>query len=588
MSCLIDVIIPGPWWNALTYGSERELPAGTRVRVPVGRGMRVGFVLGLAKEKPAISLRHIAEVLDEKRIIDPDLWDLALWMGCTFLCGAGQALQLICPAEFLRGEPTAASSLDGGRISSFTEEDFFEPWDEERTARYREMLESPGRILLLFPEAGMAKAFFSSLPNRLQAGALLWPSTGGKKLWRAWQMVRSGGVRAVLAPPGGVFAPLRPDCIIVEEEASAAYIFQRPPRVPARSLAGRRAMMLGAKLILAGRIPSSRTFLRTAPKCKTLPDRNALVFADIRRSVRGEEQGVEGALPLTISLLERTRDMLAAGRHALWILDRRGEAAEVFCLDCGRSIRCSRCGALMRSEERGRSLRCVRCSARGALPSRCPDCGGEFWSGRRPGLESLFLMAGRLIRGYPVRLCDGKTPRGGGPSLLLGTRGALSLCDALDIGLTAWLDLDAELRKPDHGVRFHVFSMIWESYWRGRRHGAEERVVLIQGRRFGLRWRDVLAGGWGRFWRDELKLRDELDLPPFGLMAQIDLPKSEDRDVFIRMLEDAGLFVMDPGDRDLPLWAGVRNVEPLFRALEPRFHIGRSRQNFPVVTIWSE
>ncbi|MCR4818760.1 MAG: hypothetical protein K5841_07380 [Fretibacterium sp.] len=619
---LVDVIVPGPWWNALTYGTDSTPPPGVRVRVPVGRSVRVGFVLRSAQTEPLKTIRPVIDILDETCALNAGLWDLALWMGRTFLCGLGQAIQALCPPPFLRGEPVPPAPEETSEPAAFHEVHCFNPWDGERRAFYLDRLEEGGRTLLLFPEARAAREFFTSLPSTVRSEALLWPSTGGRRLWESWCGARAGKVRIIVAPPGGVFAPMSADRIIVEDESNPAYVFQRPPRVPSRSLAGKRASLTGAELVLGGRIPSARTFLRTKPSCEILPERKKLIFADVRRSLRGEERGVEGTLPLTVSLLERTRETLTGGRHVLWFLDRRGEAAEVFCAECGHAVRCPRCGGTMRSEEAGRSLRCVRCGARENLPSRCPDCHGELWSGRRPGLEALASMAGRLIHGFPVLLHEGKTFRpgdGASPSLILGTRGALPLCDGLDVGLAAWLDLDAELRRAGYGARFQVFSMVWESCWRGLEPGAGGRTVLVQSLRRGLEWRELLARGWGRFWEKELPLRMELDIPPFGLMVQIDLPArlpgsrtpergaaldrpaeskgsaghfpeapSGDREELRRLLEDEGLFVMDPGEPGAPLWVNAQSVLPVARALSARFSIARSRSGYPSITVWTE
>ena len=594
-SQLIEVVVPGPWWNALTYEAPFVPEPGSRVRVPVGRGERIGFVAGPARERPKAALRSVHEVLDERGPLGAELWELMCWVGRTFLCGTGMVLKTACPAKFLEGAPLdspfGGERKGGAERSAFCEEHCFIPWDEERAAFYRAALERPCRTLVLFSEAATARRFFASLPAHLKAEAVLWPSSGGKKLWDAWREVRSGNARIVVAPPGGVYAPMAPGQVVVDDEASPAYVPQRAPRVSARSVAGRRAFLLGARLILGGRMPSSKTFLRAHPACEVLPDRDRMVFVDVRRSLKGRERGVEGDLSLTVSLLDRTRRELGRGRHVLWMLDRRGEAAEVFCVECGHSPRCPRCGGVMRSESSGQALRCIRCGRREALPERCPDCGGGLWSGRRPGLEALASMAGRLMPECPVLLHEeGRIRAPEVPSLLLGTRGALALCDRLDVGLAAWLDLDAELRRPEYGARFQAFSMVWESYWRGRRAGDDPagRTVLIQGRRFGAEWRAILSGGWERFWRGELALRSELALPPVGLMIQIDLPEGEDRAEALRTLEDAGLFVMDPGEPGAPLWVNASSPEPVARALAPRFAIGRSRLHFPSVTVWAE
>ncbi len=109
---------------------------------------------------------------------------------------------------------------------------------------------------------------------------------------------------------------------------------------------------------------------------------------------------------------------------------------------------------------------------------------------------------------------------------------------------------------------------------------------MIQSRREGSEWRNLLTQGWERFWEGELKLRAELDLPPHSLMVQLTPHPDEDRGALIRTLEDAGLFVMDPGEADLPLWVSAPSIEPVFQALTPRFHI--QRRIYPRATVWAE
>lgn len=588
---LTDVIVPGPWWNALTYETDDDVQQGARVRVPIGRGARVGFALGAAeKADTAYRIRRVIDVLDGGNALGTDIWALALWAGRSFLCGAGTAIQSLCPRQLLAGEPLPAPVADVNDISNegFRETHCFDPRDDVRSAFYIEAVRPRGTALVMFPEVSMARSFIASLPDDLKDGALLWPSSGGKKLWDAWLAVRCGSVRLVIGAAGAVQAPFRPELIIVDEESSRAFVPQRPPRISARSLAGKRAALSGAELILGGRMPSSKTFVRSMPKCSVVPEHGRLLFVDIRRSLKGTERGVEGDLPLSLSLLNRTRECLAAGRSALWLLDRRGEAAEVFCAECGHSIKCPRCGGQMRSEDGGNMLRCIMCAHREPLPDRCPGCKGELWQGRRPGLEALAAMAVRLIKGARIVLYDGKSLKTASPSLVLGTRQALALCGKLDIGLAAWLDLDTELRRPDYISRFNAFSMIWESYWRGLRGSDSERIVLIQGRMNGPSWRDTVLRGWERFWRGELSVREELGLPPHGLLARIDLPKGCVRDDMIRSLEEAGLFVMDPGTEDAPLWVTAVSAPELSRALAPQFEIAMSKRGFPVVTLFAE
>lgn len=620
MRC-IDVVVPGPWWNALTYAFEEKSPPknGARVKVPLGKGERVGFVMGLDYDLPQTAassnafenekLKTVKEVLDETSPLGEELWDLAGWIGKTFLCGMGEALQMICPNPILQGEPFSPCPALSAKNRAFQEILFYHPLDEERFAYYRERLaNTQDRVLLLFPEAKESMAFFMRLPKAVKADALLWPSVGGKKLWDAWNKTASNEVRIVIGARGAVFAPFSFDEFIVEDESNPAYVFHRAPRLLARSLIGRRALFSKSRLVLGGRMPSGKTFLRSRPRCQVLPQRKNLVFVDMGRSFKTEIRGIEGQIPLTGALIEHTRATLSQGRHVFWIMDRKGQAGEVCCADCGDTLYCPRCGSVMRSEsENTRNagpqktiLRCVRCGQREALPMQCPTCRGTLLLGKRPGLEELLPLAARYIKGYGISLDTKQKPTE--PSLILGTRKLLSLCSSLDAGLVAWLDLDAEARKVEYNARFQTFSMVWESCWRGlhrdeQRDGQKgDRIVLMQTRRPGSSWQRSLWLGWEYFWERELQERKHLNVPPYSLWVQVDLPQNKkdganrdaDKNILMDMLEKADIFAMDAGDEKSPLWIAVKSTDRLAAALAPRFEIKHSRLGFPVVTVWTE
>jgi primosomal protein N' (replication factor Y) len=618
----IDVVVPGPWWNALVYAFDGEsAPAeGVRVKVPLGRGERVGFAAGPAYDFSETAmppgalkkLKYVKEVLDETPPLGDELWSLAGWIGKTFLCGMGEALQIICPTPILQGEPFSPCPAPPGKNGAFQEILFYHPLDEERFAYYRERLSNTGeRVLLLFPEAKESAVFFTRLPKEIKANALLWPSSGGKKLWDAWNKTASGEARIVIGAQGAVFAPFYFDEFIVDDESNPAYLFHRSPRLSARSLTGRRAQFLKGRIVLGGRMPSGKTFLRSHPECQVVPDRKNLVFVDMGRSFKTVIRGIEGQIPLTRALIEHTQATLSQGRHVFWIMDRKGQAGEVCCSDCGETLYCSRCGSVMRTESENTGntgpqnaiLRCVRCGLKEALPAQCPACRGTLLLGKRPGLEELLPLAARYVKGYDV-LSDVKQ-KPAAPSLILGTRKLLSLCSSLDVGLVAWLDLDAEGRKVEYNARFQAFSMVWESCWRGLRQDGdkdapkerprEKRIVLIQTRRPGSGWQRSLWLGWDHFWKRELQERKHLNVPPYSLWVQIDLPDKKDgtnrhadKQTLLQMLEKANIFAMDPGDEKSPLWVTVKSTDRLAAALAPRFEIKHSRLGFPVVTVWTE
>ena len=587
---LIDVAVPEVVINSLSYESVNALEEGTRVIVEVGRTLRTGFVLGRAvKPLPkGVKAKHIEGVIDERRIIDADIWDLAVWCGKTGMCGTAAALKAALPMRFYTGEKIDAPAETEPSAENFRERNFYDPFDSERADFFLSELtelKCNERTLIIFPKREQAKTFFKNLPDDIKSESLLWPSDSSPKLWEAWKMIRSRKIRIVVAPPGGVFAPLMPHKIIVENEADPAYVIPYTLNLSARSLAGHRAFFLKAEFITAGRIPSLKTYRRTKPVESVTPERKNIILADIHRSKKESVNGIEGDIPLTFSLIKHTYRALLNHRNVIWILNRTGESSEVFCGNCGEVIRCCKCGGIMRSVNNGELLKCRTCGTLRELPGKCEKCGYYLFTGRRPGIEALAKIAAKYYSDVHV-FADGALISDM-HGLILATKGGLSLCGKINPSLVAWLDLDAELRGQEHTTRFNVFSMLWESYWSGRTRDSE-RKVLIQSRRSGMKVAEFLAKGWGKFIPDELKLRKEFLLPPYGYIIEIECSSITKREEITDNLTDAGIFVMDPGDEGQPLYVSSESLEAVRKIIEPEILLRNTKKNFIKITVRGE
>lgn len=601
-----DGIIPGPWWNSLTYEVSEVCPRGARIKAPVGKTMRYGVVESCFPSLPKgekYILRKAQAVPDGRPLLTEGEMDLIQWTGRTFLCSRGEILKIAVPPSVLSsstplfGASQCLSPKIANAESRYRENFLFDCRREWRWEKLVESLEAGGGFLALFSEQLLATAFFNLLPPSLKESSLLWPPTGGKRLSSAWMAVRTGEVSGVVGGPGAVFAPLKNlASVIVEEESSGAYRTYRRPFLNMRTIAARRARLEKAALTLSGRLPSSRVYLRGKPKCPQRPPRGAVKFVDLTDTFSPEFQGISGGLPLSQSLFAGTEKTLASGRSALWLLDRKGYAAEVACEDCGNALHCSSCGRVMAWEEKKGRLRCSGCGKISSLPSSCPVCRGTILAGKRPGLEALLPVARGIIPDHErVFIWDGskgaskksvtalqKALAGGG--IVLGTRAALALCDLTDVGFAAWIDADSEVRGVAYGAKFTAYSMMWESLWRGP--SSSDRVVLIQSRRPGSGWQKAMVRGWDDFWGQELKERKELGLPPFSFLMEIRSPSLKVKDSIISMLEEKGLPPMDPGDPPLTLWTTASSPEAVQKTVAPLFSIGNSKVGFPEITLW--
>lgn len=593
---LIDVIVPGPWWNTLTYTNSEEIPTGARVRVPVGRGIRTGFVQSSrdASEKgEGFKLRKVIEALDSQNLFGEELWDLSLWMSSRFLCSRGQVLETMLPRPVLQGKGsvedlTCGKEFANGGISAT--ERIYDPLDQARWERYREILEESGyNALVLFPEQNLAAEFWNSLPPGHQESVCLWPPTNGKKKTELWEAARRGEIKAIVGSPGALFAPLhKTRTVIVEGESSGAFASQSAPYFNCRSVAARRARFWGAKLVLGGTMPSSRIYRQKPMKCPARP-KNRLLFIDTRRTHSVTFAGLRGGLRVSQPLLEETLRVLDGGRTAVWLLDRKGFAGEILCDDCGNTLTCSSCQGTMRWDRSRERLFCIKCGRAVGMPERCPHCGGYLLEGNRPGLEALADVARGLIGDrFPLLEWDRKKNRNGlnldgKGALVLGSRGTIGLCDREKVGLIGWIDADTEAHSPLYDARFQAFRMIWESIWRGR--DPSQRKVLIQSRAPGKDWQRGLKVGWDLFWERELNERQELELPPYAALVQIQAPGDKLK-VLKKALEQQELLVLDPLEDGDEIWVQSSRIGKIYRTLAPFMEIGKPLGGFPLLRTW--
>jgi len=602
--CFCNVIVPGPWWNPLTYELPSPLRRGCRLRIPVGRGTRFGIAdsfFSSLPEQNSFTVRQAEILFDDSPLLTDEDVELFKWTGKTFLCGAGEVLKIAVPPSVLSHPgPLEDFAPQGGPVpgdpGTYEEMFLFECETASRWEKLAESLDNGYSFLALFPEQRQAAAFFNILSPELRESSLLWPPTGGKKLRDAWMAARKGTVKGIIGGPGAVFAPLEHiRSIVVDEESSGAYRTYRRPYLNIRSVAARKALLAKAALTLSGRLPSSRVYLRGKPTCTRRPPRESVKFVDLKNSFSSEFQGISGSLPLSAALFSETARSLAAGRTALWLLDRKGYAGEVACEECGKPILCTFCGRVAAWEEKRQRLRCSACGRVFPLPESCPACRGVLLTGKRPGLEALLPVARAAgSDDKPVFIWDSTRISGKKASrdlrnelaeggIVLGTRSALAACDMTDVGFAAWIDADSEVRSVSFQAKFTAYSMMWESLWRGSPEG---RTVLLQSRRPGSGWQKGMRLGWDHFWNDELRERKELELPPFSFLLEIKSPSQRLKESIMAKLEETGLFPMDPGEPPLVFWVTAPSPARVQNVLAPFFSIGNSRTGFPEITVW--
>lgn len=620
------MILPGPWWNCLTYivPDDMELPRpGARVRVPAGGGSRVGIAAGPGEAYDG-ELRPIVEAIDDAPLFGPSLVPLLRWFSDTYLCAPGTALRVLMPKAFRDGLPP-----DFGKDAALPHPpppppppaepiSICEPDDAARRARYLELASDGLPTLICCPSQPDASALFDSLIDGGldPSSVMLVPKGGPAAVWRAWCRASAGIPRVAVGSQMSACLPLAGLArVIVEDESSSVWRTARSPIFNVRSLLAVRARMDGASLVLGGRMPSARAFMRLArgEDAPPAPRGKRIFWVDSRDAYRPGIKDIAGTLPISEPLVRETERAIREGGWSLWILDRKGYAGEIVCAECASPLRCPKCGGAMRWEASRHAVACAVCGTSDRVPEVCPNCGGRLLEARRPGIEAAVPLAELALpddipitaAGSEEQELDPSAP----PGLVIGTRAVLELLDRAKVGLVAWLDVDGEARGSEYDARARAFGLVWESMWRGR--APHERSLLIQSRRPALGWMRGLErprDGWRLFWRSELEERRRYSMPPFVSLIRIGADAKTASEIYAALAERGfEAWDADAGDPSAPrlareairkkdapkaagrvIWIRTKRMRELKELLAPWFQIKRARQGYPEIAVWHD
>ncbi|GFK95119.1 Primosomal protein N' [Fundidesulfovibrio magnetotacticus] len=414
-------------------------------------------------------------------------------------------------------------------------------------------------VLLLAPEVALAAAlrdracaFFGHEP--LFSHGYQTPARRERVFREAAQ---ARGPHLVVGTRSALFLPLRGlGLVILDEEHDQSFKQDERMAYQAKEVAFFRARQEGALLLLGSATPDVKTFhaAREGATPLVAMTRRAgggrlpsVELVDLNPSDRAVQlasrlDGERGVGLLAEQSAALLRETLDAGDQAMILLNRRGYAPLVFCLDCHQAARCPGCEVSL-TYHKGRSrLVCHYCGQSFGFPRPCASCGGCNFLPMGEGTELLEeQLAAVLPPEIPVARLDRDVARRAGRAeailadfargrsrVLVGTQMLTKGHDFPDVTLVVAADGDMGLNLPDYRARERAFQMLVQVAGRAGR-GEKPGRVLIQTRipndPF---WELVKNADYEGFFAQEIEKRLKYGYPPFvklGL-ARLSVPRS--------------------------------------------------------------
>jgi len=465
------------------------------------------------------------------------------------------------------------------------------------------------RVLLLAPEVALAARLhraaagaFPGCPPLLYHGYQ--PPAAREHAFR-----RCGGDDAPLLVVGtrsALFLPLRDiGLIVLDEEHDGA--FKQEDRLPyqAKEVAFFRAGRAGALLVLGSATPDVKTFHAAreghVPMVR-LPSRiggggmPAIELVDMRgasklTSVAGQRETGDRVGVLTDSAAAALAETVADGDQAMILLNRRGYAPLLFCLDCEAPVRCPHCDLSLTYHKDRERLVCHYCGHSRPHPAPCPVCGGASFLPMGVGAEMLEeQLAGVLPAGTEVARLDKDIARrperaeailadfaSGRAQVLVGTQMLSKGHHFPDVTLVIAADADLGRNLPDYRASERTFQLLTQLAGRAGRGDRPGRVLIQTRMPDDPFFQFVVRGDFEGFFELELSRRKRLCYPPFTRLglARLSFPREWEAgftavaavgEAMRQAATPLGVRVLGPAPAPLALVAGRRRFHCLFKS----------------------
>ncbi len=422
-----------------------------------------------------------------------------------------------------------------------------------KTAIYMELaracLELGKSVILLAPEVALAcklaRDAAIALPNarRFLYHGYQTPMER-ERIYR--ELAAVGEPCVVAGTRSALFLPIaNPGCIILDEEHDGSFKQDEIFGYHAKEVAWFKAARSRCVLLLGSATPDIKTFhaaksgslpvlsLRSRYAGQALPPVELVnIGARAGMAPAGSIAATaEGTGLLAPESEQALMECMLRGEQAVVMLNRRGYAPMIYCLDCGKVLRCPHCEIGLSLHKGWGRLVCHYCGYSVAYPSACQDCGKmnhiAIGEGTERLAERLEALTGRQI----LRLDRDSTRRPGrtqdileafarGESpFLVGTQMLSKGHHFPNVTLVVVADGDIGLNLPDYRAAERTFQLLVQSAGRAGR-GSKSGHVLIQTRDLShYCWEYVKNYDYEGFYEAELARRKRNFYPPFTRLA---------------------------------------------------------------------
>ena len=397
-----------------------------------------------------------------------------------------------------------------------------------------EMLKRGKDSIVLVPEISLTPQTIDRFVGRFGDNvAILHSRLSQGERFDQWRSIKKGRVKIVVGARSAVFAPFKDlGLIIIDEEHESTYKSSQNPKYNTIEVAGKRADVEGAYLLLGTATPSLETYYKSLKKDITLlelKDRaNKQIMPNIKLIDMREELKNGNKSMFSLELQNQIQKSLDDQKQIILFLNRRGFSTFVSCRECGYVVKCQQCEISMTYYKNVNKMRCNYCGVTENVPHTCPVCNSRYIKYFGIGTEKVEELVQEMFPQANIVRMDGDTTIKKGSydrilsdmknkkiDILIGTQMISKGLDFENVVLVGIIAADTTLNLPDYKSPEKTFQLVTQVAGRAGRGDTEGNVVLQTYNPQHYSIIHATKQDYEGFYNTEIKLREEFLYPPF-------------------------------------------------------------------------
>lgn len=404
-------------------------------------------------------------------------------------------------------------------------------------------------VLILVPEISLTPMMVNVFKHRFKNQvAILHSKLSPGERYDEYRRILNKDVKIVVGARSAVFAPLEKiGLIILDEEHDASYKQETKPRYQTIQIARIRGQYHNCPVVLGSATPSLESYSRALKGVYDLYELNKRInkfplpkieLIDMADEIRNKNYSL-----FSTAMKAKIQDCIDKDEQIILLLNKRGYATYVRCLDCGEVIKCPHCDVTLTYHKHDNKLRCHYCEYQRDMFISCPNCNGHNLKFVGSGTQKIEEQINSIFNGAKVIRYDVDTTKQKDghqkllekferkeANILLGTQMIAKGLDFENVTFVGVLNADISLNIPDFRANERTFQLLEQVSGRSGR-GKKEGMVMIQTynpNHFVLQC--VKDHDYLRFFNEEMEFRKLAKYPPYVHLVSI-LIQGKDEDM---------------------------------------------------------